>query len=108
MICRITRLLVLHLGTEPERFSVPDAVTSREDMVTTLFEWELMLATQLAVEWQTVDTLFVLGDSEKVLAPSRSLVLNLFRLADPVPAGLRPRVTAAEARGQGHHPQAAG
>jgi DNA integrity scanning protein DisA with diadenylate cyclase activity len=47
-----------------------------------VFERVLTLATQLAVEGRegrSVGALFVLGDSESVLAQSRSLVLNPFQ-----------------------------
>ena len=47
-----------------------------------MFERVLTLATELAVEGREgrpVGTLFVVGDSERVLAQSRSLVLNPFQ-----------------------------
>ena len=74
-------LLVLHLGSEPELFSLLDAVALGGDVAPAVFERTLTLATQLAVEGREgrpVGTLFVLGDSDRVLAQSRSLVLNPF------------------------------
>jgi hypothetical protein len=77
----IDTLLVLNLGTEPELFSLLDSVAFGGDVLPEVFERALTLATQLAVEGRegrAVGTLFVLGDSDKVLAQSRSLVLNPF------------------------------
>src|SRR5262249_50413584 len=74
-------LLVLNLGDEPELFSFLDTAAVGEDVVPQVFERVLTLATQLAVEGREgrpVGALFVLGDSERVLAQSRSLVLNPF------------------------------
>ena len=78
----IDTLLVLNLGTEPELFTLFDSVAFGGDVAPAVFERVLSLATQLAVEGREgrpVGTLFVLGDSEQVLAQSRSLVLNPFR-----------------------------
>ena len=75
-------LLVLNLGTEPELFSLLDSFTFGGDVAPEVFERALTLATQLAVEGREgrpVGTVFVLGDSEQVLARSRSLVLNPFQ-----------------------------
>jgi len=75
-------LLVLDLGTEPELFSLLDAVAFAGDVVPAVFERALTLAAQLAAEGREgrpVGALFVLGDSERVLAQSRGLVLNPFR-----------------------------
>jgi hypothetical protein len=77
----IDTLLVLELGTEPELFSLFDSFTFGSEVAPAVFERVLTLATQLAVEGREgrpVGTLFVLGDSERVLAQSRSLVLNPF------------------------------
>ena len=79
----IDMLLVLNVGTEPELFSsLLDSVVLPEDVRPEVFERVLTLATQLAVEGREgrpVGTLFVLGDSERVLAQSRRLVLNPFQ-----------------------------
>jgi DNA integrity scanning protein DisA with diadenylate cyclase activity len=76
-------LLVLNVGTEPELFSsLLDSVVLPEDVRPEVFERVLTLATQLSVEGREgrpVGTLFVLGDSERVLAQSRRLVLNPFQ-----------------------------
>jgi hypothetical protein len=77
----IDNLLVLNLGTEPELFSLFGPVAF-EGIVSAVFERVLTLAAQLAVEGRegrSVGALFVLGDSERVLAQSRSLILNPFR-----------------------------
>jgi hypothetical protein len=77
----IDSLLVHNLGVEPELFSLLD-LESFGDVAPEVFERVLSLATQLAVqgrEGRPVGTLFVLGDSETVLAQSRSLVLNPFK-----------------------------
>jgi hypothetical protein len=74
-------LLVLNLGTEPELFSLLDSIALGDDLRPEVFERALSLATQLAVEGREgrpVGALFVLGDSVRVLAQSRSLVLNPF------------------------------
>jgi diadenylate cyclase len=78
----IDTLFVLNLGTEPELFSYFDSVAFGGDAAPAVFERVLTLATQLAVEGREgrpVGALFVLGDSEQVLAQARSLVLNPFR-----------------------------
>jgi DNA integrity scanning protein DisA with diadenylate cyclase activity len=78
----IDTLLVLNLGSEPELFSLFDPSMFTSSVVPGVFERVLTLATQLAVEGREgrpVGVLFVLGDSERVLAQSRSLVLNPFR-----------------------------
>ena len=74
-------LLVLDLGTEPELFSLFDTSAFAGDVAPEVFERTLSLAAQLAAEGREgrpVGALFVLGDSERVLAQSRSLVLNPF------------------------------
>jgi hypothetical protein len=74
--------LVLNLGSEPELFSLFDAAAFSGDVAAGVFERTLTLAAQLAAEGRegrAVGALFVLGDSEAVLAQSRSLVLNPFR-----------------------------
>jgi diadenylate cyclase len=77
----IDTLLVLNLGAELELFSLAGAPDFAGDVAPEVFERVLTLATQLAVEGREgrpVGTLFVLGDSERVLSQSRSLVLNPF------------------------------
>jgi DNA integrity scanning protein DisA with diadenylate cyclase activity len=77
----IDSLIVLDIGTEPELFSLLDTAPFGEDAYPEVFERVLTLAAQLAVEGREgrpVGALFVLGDSEAVLAQSRSLVLNPF------------------------------
>jgi DNA integrity scanning protein DisA with diadenylate cyclase activity len=78
----IDTLMVLDLGTEPELFSTLNAVAQGSDVRPEVFERTLALATQLAVEGREgrpVGAIFVLGESEAVLAQSRNLVLNPFR-----------------------------
>jgi hypothetical protein len=75
-------LLVLDLGGEPELLSLFDPESFGGDLAPEVFERMLTLATQLAVEGREgrpVGGLFVLGDSERVLGQSRSLVLNPFQ-----------------------------
>jgi hypothetical protein len=75
-------LSVLNLGSEPELFSLFDPATFAGDLAPVVFERVLALATQLAAEGREgrpVGTLFVLGDSPRVLEQSRSLVLNPFQ-----------------------------
>ena len=78
----IDTLQVLHLGSDPDLFSRLDPTTFRGDIAPEVFERALILATQLAVqgrEGRPIGVLFVLGDSEKVLAQSRNLILNPFQ-----------------------------
>jgi DNA integrity scanning protein DisA with diadenylate cyclase activity len=78
----IDTMFVLNLGTEPELFSLFDSVALLSDARPEVFERVLTLATQLAVEGREgrpVGSVFVVGDSERVLAQSRSLVLNPFQ-----------------------------
>ena len=75
-------VLVFNLGTLPELFSLVDATAFAGDVLPEVFERVLALATQLAAEGREgrpVGTLFVVGDSERVLAQSRCLVLNPFQ-----------------------------
>jgi hypothetical protein len=79
--CSLDTLLVLDLGSDPELFAVLDSVVLSGDVQPEVFERTLTLATQLAAEGReghSVGVLFVLGDSERVLAQSRRLVLNPF------------------------------
>jgi DNA integrity scanning protein DisA with diadenylate cyclase activity len=73
---------VFDVGALPELFSLEDAAAFAGGVAPEVFERVLALATQLAVEGREgrpVGTLFVVGDSERVLAQSRSLVLNPFQ-----------------------------
>ncbi len=73
---------VFDVGTLPELFSLEDATSFAGTIAPEVFERTLALATQLASEGREgrpVGTLFVVGDSERVLAQSRSLVLNPFQ-----------------------------
>ncbi len=75
-------VFVFHVGALPELFSLVDTANFANDVVPEVFERVLGIATQLAVEGREgrpVGTLFVLGDHERVLEQSRSLVLNPFR-----------------------------
>jgi hypothetical protein len=75
-------LSVFNLGNESDLFSRFDPKSLRGDLSPEVFERVLTLATELAVEGREgrpVGTLFVLGDSERVLEQSRSLVLNPFQ-----------------------------
>jgi len=75
-------LLVLNLGMDPELFAMLDSLILPGDVLPEIFERTLTLATQLAAEGREgrpVGALFVLGDSEQVLAQSRRLVLNPFQ-----------------------------
>ncbi len=75
-------LLVIHLGAEPELFSLFGPAGFTGDVAPAVFERTLTLATQLASEGREgrpLGALFVLGDHEAVLAQSRPLVLNPFQ-----------------------------
>jgi hypothetical protein len=75
-------LLVLDLGSEPDLFSLFASGSFAGDLAAEVLERVLTLATQLAVEGREgrpVGALFVLGDSKRVLAQSRGLVLNPFQ-----------------------------
>jgi DNA integrity scanning protein DisA with diadenylate cyclase activity len=72
---------VFDVGTLPELFSLEDAAALAGGVAPEVFERTLALATQLASEGREgrpVGALFVVGDSDRVLAQSRSLVLNPF------------------------------
>lgn len=77
----IDTFMVLILGSEPEMFSAAESVNLGGDVMPAVFERTLTIATQLAVEGREgrpVGAIFVVGDSDKVLAQSRQLVLNPF------------------------------
>jgi DNA integrity scanning protein DisA with diadenylate cyclase activity len=74
--------LVFNVGMLPELFSVADTTAFAGKVRPEVFERVLALATQLAAEGREgrpVGTLFVVGDSERVLRQSRCLVLNPFQ-----------------------------
>lgn len=78
----IDTLLVLNLGTEPELFRPFDASMFDGHVRAEVFERVLALATQLAAEGREgrpVGAIFMVGDAQRVLEQSRSLVLNPFR-----------------------------
>jgi hypothetical protein len=73
---------VFNVGSLPDLFSLVDPAALAGEVAPEVFERVLTLATQLAFEGREgrpVGTLFVVGDSERVLAQSRSLVLNPFQ-----------------------------
>ena len=73
---------MLDLGLSRELFAMLDSAFLPEDVLPEVFERTLTLATQLAAEGREgrrVGALFVLGDSERVLAHSRRLILNPFK-----------------------------
>jgi len=75
-------LSVLNLDNDPGLFSLFDPKSIGNDLAPEVFERVLTLATQLAVEGREgrpVGALFTLGDSERVVGLSRSLVLNPFQ-----------------------------
>jgi hypothetical protein len=75
-------LFVFDVGNLPDLFALDDAAAFAGSVAPDIFERVLGLATQLAVEGREgrpVGTLFVVGDSDRVLARSRSLVLNPFQ-----------------------------
>jgi DNA integrity scanning protein DisA with diadenylate cyclase activity len=77
----IDALLVVDLGTESELLSLLDPNPFGSDVAPSVFERALTLATELAAEGREgrpVGALFVVGDSARVLAQARGLVLNPF------------------------------
>jgi hypothetical protein len=77
----IDTCMILDLAWEPELFSAADTILLSGGVSPAVFERTLNLATQLATEGREgrpVGTLFVIGDSERVLSQSRPLVLNPF------------------------------
>lgn len=77
----IDTVLVLDLGTEVEMFANSAADLLPPDVKPAVFERLLSLAGELGVEGREgrpVGTLFILGDSERVMAQSRQLVINPF------------------------------
>ena len=74
-------IMVLDLGTELEMFASSAADPLPTDVTPAVFERLLTLASELGLEGREgrpVGTLFVVGDSDKVLAQSHQLVINPF------------------------------
>lgn len=77
----IDTLMVLDLGTEGELFSASATEPLPSDVEPAVFERLLTIAGELGTEGREgrpVGTIFVLGDSDRVLAHSRQLVINPF------------------------------
>lgn len=77
----IDTILVLDLGTEVEMFAGSTADLLPTDVRPAVFERLLSLASELGLEGREgrpVGTLFILGDSDRVIAQSRQLVINPF------------------------------
>ena len=77
----IDTIIVLDMGQEIELFSASTADPLPGDVTPTVFERVLNLAGELGVEGREgrpVGTLFVIGDSDQVLAQSHQLVINPF------------------------------
>jgi diadenylate cyclase len=77
----IDTVLVLDLGTEVEMFAGSAAELLPADVKPAVFERLLTLASELGLEGREgkpVGTLFILGDSDRVMALSRQLVMNPF------------------------------
>jgi DNA integrity scanning protein DisA with diadenylate cyclase activity len=78
----IDTVIVLDLGTELEMFADMTAEPLPPDVDPTVFERLLTLASELGMEGREgrpVGALFILGDSDRVLAQSRQLVINPFQ-----------------------------
>lgn len=77
----IDTIMVLDMGVEIELFSTSTADPLPKDVTPAVFERILTLASELGVEGRegrTVGTLFVVGDSDRVLSQSHQLVINPF------------------------------
>jgi diadenylate cyclase len=77
----IDTIIVLDLGTEIEMFASAAADPLPTDVMPTVFERMLTLASELGLEGREgrpVGTIFVLGDSSRVLDQSHQLVINPF------------------------------
>jgi DNA integrity scanning protein DisA with diadenylate cyclase activity len=77
----IDTIIVLDLGTEIEMFASTAAEPLPPDVTPTVFERLLTLASELGLEGREgrpVGTIFVVGDSDRVLAQSHQLVINPF------------------------------
>jgi len=78
----IDTVIVLDLGQEIEMFGGSTAEPLPAGVAPAVFQRLLTLASELGLEGRegrSVGTLFVLGDSDAVLAQSRQLVINPFR-----------------------------
>jgi len=78
----IDTVMVLDLGKEIELFSSMTAEPIPADVEPAVFERVLTLSSELGVEGREgrpVGTLFVIGDTERVLTQSHQLVINPFR-----------------------------
>lgn len=77
----IDTVIVLDLGTEVEMFGALAAEPLPADVQPAVFERLLMLASELGLEGREgrpVGSMFILGDSERVMAQSRQMVINPF------------------------------
>lgn len=77
----IDTVLVLDLSTEVEMFAGSAADLLPPDVKPAVFERLLTLASELGLEGREgrpVGTLFILGDSDRVMSQSRQLVINPF------------------------------
>jgi DNA integrity scanning protein DisA with diadenylate cyclase activity len=77
----IDTIIVLDLGTEIEMFATAAADPLPADVTPTVFERLLTLASELGLEGREgrpVGTIFVVGDSNRVLSQSHQLVINPF------------------------------
>jgi DNA integrity scanning protein DisA with diadenylate cyclase activity len=77
----IDTIIVLDIGDEVEMFAATAADPLPADITPAVFERMLMLASELGLEGREgrpVGTLFVIGDSDRVLAQSHQLVINPF------------------------------
>lgn len=77
----VDTLMVLDLGVEVEMFGSTAAEPLPADVRPAVFERLLTIAGELGVEGREgrpVGTIFILGDSDRVLAQSRQLVINPF------------------------------
>ncbi len=78
---KLDMITVIKVGEEPEIFLTEDANPVPPDVQPVVFERILSVVSELAAEGRErrpVGTIFVLGDSEKVLENSRQLVFNPF------------------------------
>jgi DNA integrity scanning protein DisA with diadenylate cyclase activity len=77
----IDTIIVLDLGTEIEMFASAAADPLPADVTPTVFERLLTLSSELGLEGREgrpVGTIFVVGDSDRVLSQSHQLVINPF------------------------------
>jgi diadenylate cyclase len=77
----IDTIMVLDMGVEIELFSASTADPLPADVTPAVFERVVSLASELGVEGRegrSVGTLFVIGDSDRVLSQSHQLVFNPF------------------------------